>query len=275
MAIAIGREDMRRALMRLVERVEALPEFAGITVDEVELGSADEARIDAAVEHCRHDALSDIDARIRLALGPADIAAYLTAAGARRLGFAREDVLGLTISPGEGEALYRIALRSGMRLDLKLELIADAARPALGLRPARDEPVRDEGRIWPRPTAGDIDGFWFVQVQALGKLLRGDYLIADHLTNCQVNETLVMQMRMRDDAAGTCVHRYGGRERLAWREAEVPAFCAADAAAQGIGRRLAAAAAAFDELTGALCPDYRPRAEAFFALWRAYEAALG
>ena len=41
-----------------------------------------------------------------------------------------------------------------------------------------------------------------------------------------------MQMRLRDDAKGTCVHRYGGRERLEYLEAEPPAFPAADGTAE-------------------------------------------
>ena len=268
------REDMRRALVELVGRVEQLPEYEGVCVGKVELNSRNNAQIDAAVEHRWHDALSDIDARVRLALAGDDLPAYLTAAGARRLGFGPEEVLGLCVDARGEEALYRIARRDGMRFDLKLQLRPDSGRAALGLAPERDEPEPGEGRIWPRPTAEHADRFWFVQVQALGKLLRGDYLIADHLANCQTNETLVMQMRLRDDAKGTCVHRYGGRERLEYLAAEAPAFPAADGTAEHIGRKLAAAARAFDALTAAQWPGYRARAEEFYAVWRALEAEL-
>ena len=46
-------------------------------------------------------------------------------------------------------------------------------------------------------------------MQALGKLLRRDYLIADHLAHMLIMEGLVLQMEMRDAKYGTNIHRYG------------------------------------------------------------------
>lgn len=275
MCMVLDMENMRRELALLAERLSALPGFEGMTVGHDRLLPGDEAALDAAARTCWHDVLSDIDAHVCLRMAREDIAAYATSSGAERLGFARGDVLGMCISGGETAPLYRVVRRDGMRFDLSLELICDDAISPSGIAPYVEREVIDAGRYWPRPTERQIDAFWFVQVQALGKLLRGDYLIADHLTNCQVNETLVMQMRMRDDAAGTNVHRYGGRESLAYRSAHAPKFFAGDDTARSIADRLAAAAIAFDELTVQLCPDYVPRAECFFAIWRAYEAALG
>ena len=39
----------------------------------------------------------------------------------------------------------------------------------------------------------NVNRFWFVQIQALGKLYRKDFLISDHLANMNLNETLVQQ----------------------------------------------------------------------------------
>lgn len=267
--------SMRRELALLAGRMSALTGFESMTVGHDRLLPGDEASLNAAAQTCWHDALSDIDAHVRLRVARSDVDAYATSSGARRLGFARGDVLGMCISGGGTELLYRIVRRDGMRFELSLELVCDDELAPSGIAPHVEREVKYAGRYWPRPTERQIDAFWFVQVQALGKLLRGDYLIADHLTNCQVNETLVMQMRMRDDANGTNVHRYGGRESLAYRSAHAPVFCAGDDTARSIADRLAAAASAFDVLAVQLHPDYVPRAECFFAIWRAYEAALG
>ena len=46
-------------------------------------------------------------------------------------------------------------------------------------------------------TIENINRFWFIQIQALGKLYRKDYLISSHLANMNCNETLVMQIVLR------------------------------------------------------------------------------
>ena len=119
----------------------------------------------------------------------------------------RAQLLGLQVGGAADAPLYRVVRRDGMRFDIGVRLNVDATCPALGLEAAREPERRLERRYWPCLALTRADAFWFVQVQALGKLLRGDYLIAAHLANCQVNETLVMQMRQRDDATGTNVHR--------------------------------------------------------------------
>lgn len=267
---------MRDALTELMRRVAALPEFVCAYVKEdTELtGTQDEAALDAAVEQCWHDALSDLDVKFRLRVSPADAPAYFTPASARRLGFEPAELLGLTAG-GEGDsAIYRIVRRDGMRFDIVLSLEIDECCAVLGLKPTRAVEVKDAGRFWPRFDLQKADAFWFVQIQALGKLMRGDYLIAGHLANCQVNETLVLQMIKRDDDKGTNIHRYGDHEQLTYRDMPEHEFSAPDATYGDIARRLCAAADAYDALMPLLNPDYEPRAEVFFDIWRAYELAL-
>ena len=62
----------------------------------------------------------------------------------------------------------------------------------------------------------NINRFWFVQIQALGKLYRKDFLISNHLANMNLNETLVQQMVLRDMEHGTNHHRYGYVEKIAY-----------------------------------------------------------
>lgn len=271
----IDRAAMRSALAGLMRRAEALPEFVEASVRGRRISARDSAALDAAVELSWHDALSDLDVKLKLRVAPEDAPAYATPAGAARLGFERGELLGLQLGGAPDAPLYRIARRDGMRFDLALSLCVDAECRALGLEPEREPERRLDGRFWPCLGRAHADEFWFVQVQALGKLLRGDYLIAAHLANCQINETLVMQMRLRDDAAGVNVHRYGGRERPAHLDAAQPGFIAArDDVERAIVRRLCAAAGAYDALMPRLSERYEPRSAAFYELWRSYQAAL-
>jgi hypothetical protein len=63
-------------------------------------------------------------------------------------------------------------------------------------------------------SSDNINRFWFIQVQALGKLYRKDYLISSHLANMNCNDTLVMQMVLRDLEHRTSHHRFGYAEEL-------------------------------------------------------------
>lgn len=105
------------------------------------------------------------------------------------------------------------------------------------------------------------DTFWFVAVQALGKLLRRDHLIAAHLAHMLLMETLVDQMVLRDKAKGTNHHRYGDAEELSYLLTDAAPW--ADLLRGGetyshIAQMLVQAA---------LC---RSGAETFFAIWRNY-----
>lgn len=272
----IDKNAMRAALERMIGHVEALPEFECATVRGHQVTAGDAAALDAAVAQSWHDALSDLDVKLDLRVSPADAPAYATAAGAVRLGFERAQLLGLQVGGTADAPLYRVVRRDGMRFDIGVRLNVDATCPALGLEAALEPERRLEGRYWPCLALTHADAFWFVQVQALGKLLRGDYLIAAHLANCQVNETLVMQMRQRDDATGTNVHRYGGRERLAYLDIVLPGFIVShDATESAIARQLCAAAEAYDALMPQLSQGYAPRTGTFYELWRCYQAELG
>lgn len=275
MDMRIDRAAMRGALERLLAHAEGLPGFGRATVRGQLVSAGDAAALDAAVAHSWHDVLSDLDVKLELCVSPADAPAYATAAGVGLLGFGRAQLLGLQLGGTADAPLYRMACRDGMRFDIGLRLTLDADCAVQGVKPVCEPERRIEGRYWPCLTAAHADAFWFVQVQALGKLLRGDYLIAAHLANCQVNETLVMQMRQRDDATGTNVHRYGGRERLAYMDGALPDFVVPhDATEAAIARQLCAAAAAYDALMPQLSEGYAPRADVFYELWRCYQAGL-
>ena len=109
------------------------------------------------------------------------------------------------------------------------------------------------------------DAFWFIAVQALGKLLRRDYLISAHLSHMLLMETLVTQMVRRDQQYGTNHHRYGYAESLDYRKADTSPYVdlmAGDDTFACIAEQL---------IRAALC---REEPECFFSIWRQYLAEL-
>ena len=87
--------------------------------------------------------------------------------------------------------MYRMIFRDGIRYNFGFEFeYADHLKLDLGKQPDADE----ENDHWP---TDNINRIRFIQIQALGKLYRKDYLISSHLANMNCNETLVMQMVLR------------------------------------------------------------------------------
>lgn len=123
------------------------------------------------------------------------------------------------------------------------------------------------------------DNFWFIAVQALGKLYRRDYLIADHLTHMLLMEGLVLQMEARDRQLNTNIHRYGHREPLAYRELKQDAeehrlvnswIKDQDETFQFIAVRIHRAVTAYEHLKGADCPGWISRKASFLNIWKSY-----
>lgn len=120
-----------------------------------------------------------------------------------------------------------------------------------------------------------LDGFWFVQVQALGKLYRNDFLISDHLANININETLVQQMVLRDIKYGTNFHRFGYKEELEYLKAdenECP-YKRDNKIFNHIANKIYASSITYDKLTLHFYPEYIGRKEALFDIWEYYAQA--
>ncbi|MBO4653077.1 MAG: hypothetical protein J5649_07160, partial [Lachnospiraceae bacterium] len=162
-------------------------------------------------------------------------------------------------------AMYRIIFRNGMRYDFGFEFTyADGASVELG-----EAPAYTENANWPLE---NIRRFWFVQIQALGKLYRRDYLIGAHLANMNCNETLVMQMVLRDVKYGTNHHRYGYSEESEYvKDLGRMPYQSVDATFERIADQLYAAALAYDRLVKEFYPDYRDNSGDLFALWDWYD----
>ncbi|MBO6066046.1 MAG: hypothetical protein J6P36_06465, partial [Lachnospiraceae bacterium] len=88
--------------------------------------------------------------------------------------------------------------------------------------------------------------------------------------NC--NETLVMQMVLRDIKYGTNHHRYGYAEEAEYvKELGRMSYRSGDASFRRIADQLCAAALAYDRLAAEFYPAYKGRSADFFAIWECYD----
>lgn len=134
---------------------------------------------------------------------------------------------------------------------------------------AIDAIVRDVTEpIAPRPISAEqfaiMDrDFWFGAQLAVHKVIRGDLLIALHLSLELLQQCAVLGMLIRDRAAGTRYHRSGGmgNDEVARFDATRRPYTAA-----GILDGIEESARAFDRLAAAWSATYRPRA-ATLAEW--------
>ena len=216
------------------------------------------ALVDAAMDACWHDGYSDVDLLVRLQGNcPGPAAARLD--WLRRVGVDEAHCLGYLAAEDSGAC--RVVFRDGFRYDITLEgdTISNAEEAAS---------CTAENPAWPRAA---VNRFWFVQVQALGKLYRQDYLIGRHLAHMQLNEILVLQMVQRDLRLGTNHHRYGGAEAAAYLPClgKCP-FRTGESGFDQIADTLYAAACAYDEQIQAFYPGEAPRTPVLTALWQRY-----
>ncbi len=219
-----------------------------------------------AVEESYHDILSDVDLHVRLRLpSGAALQRGHWVALLSRFGIRLEDCLGLACDPKA--RVCRVIQKDGMRYDFVFEIEKDENAqelPNASIKDARSQSL------------ADADRFWFVQIQALAKLYRQDFLIGDHLANMNLNETLVLQMQLRDAQYGTNHHRYGYAEELEYVKCmEEPCpFHRENATFNRIAEKLHAASLAYDNLAGAFVPGYGARRHVFFDIWACYDREI-
>lgn len=268
----LNQEMMKTELTALANRAFSLPEVKSIRVRDVvmERGELLSERIAEAVQKSWHDYLSDVDLCIEVWLHPDSLVTqeeYI--AGIERFGFDRETCFGRSFIPQN--RMWRLVLKNGVRFDVGFSVEWSPEGEKLAAFPETEEdedgPVGE--LVWPMKRA---DTFWFVQVQALGKLFRNDYLIADHLAHMGLNETLEQQMVMRDIRYGTNHHRYGYAEKRGYEKylEECP-FLTGDKNRDTIARKLYAAAMAYEEYLNCFHTNWNNQSRYFFDLWQCYE----
>lgn len=255
--------ETRATVRRLLE----LPELAALSIKEVPITTASDASaIRLAIDRSYHDRFSDVDIKMKVRLNPAEYEheGRLYGDCLERLGFAG-DLLGFRCEGTENRGeVIRICKTNGMRYDLVVSTIASEDAERLPHGCYSDDWI-------------EINDFWFVAIQALGKLMRKDYLISSHLAHELIQRTLVLQMKIRDEEKGTNFHRYGYQEDLEylnrWHDLRDQCPAAADPVFAHIWGLLFAAAVSYDGLCASLDGAYSPRFGLFESVWYTYSRA--
>lgn len=267
MEISLSKEKMEELFLQYLATIFGFPEVVSCCTKEVVITR--ETLVDAgkrAFESGFHDLYSDIDLSVKVRL-PKNGSVTPEEYDKRidRFGVTEGAALGWMYIPVNHT--YRIIFKNGMRYDLSFEFeYSDDVELNLEKQPS----CEDENPNWP---VDNINRFWFIQIQALGKIYQRDYLISSHLANMNCNDTLVMQMIMRDLKYGTSHHRYGYSEELEYvKHLGQDPYRTDDATFNMISDHLYAAALAYDKLVKEFYPCYQDRSFDFFAIWDWYES---
>lgn len=267
MLISLTKEKMEGLFLAYLQEIFEHPEVSGACVKGVVITREDlEESGKKAFVSSFHDLYSDVDISVKVRL-PKDGSVTPVEYTKRidRFGVNEDTALGWMYVPDNH--VYRIIFYNGMRYDLIFEFeYADDVLFAL----ADAAPSAGENMAWP---SENINRFWFIQLQSLGKLYRKDHLISAHLANVNANETLVMQMILRDKQYGTNHHRYGYSEELEYvKDLGKAPYKSDDQVFNRIADQLYASALAYDRLVRNFYPEYKDRSGAFFDIWDWYES---
>ena len=265
--IQLDKAFIELSLMGYIDNLLALPEIEGVRLCDIVIQNNEQKQVNIkeALSKSYHDCYSDSDISIIVNLPtnskitPLEYMKYHS-----RFGITPDKYLGFIQTVDS--KIYRIIFKDGTRYDFGFEFRYGDLFEDIELQ---REPERYSNPKWP---IEKVDEFWFIMIQALGKLYRKDYLISSHLANVNINETLVQQMILRDIEHGTNHHRYGYSEELVYCKYESQnKYITGDNTFDMISNRLYAAALAYDELTKQFYPEYETRSEILFDIWECYE----
>lgn len=269
--IYLSEQIMKSEFEKYIEKIFKLPEIKNAKVRDVIIDRDNKDNtIKQAFDIGYHDCYSDIDFSIMVRLpknGSISVDEYMKQLG--RFGVNEDTALGWAFVPENH--MYRIIFKNGMRYDFGFDFeYVEEDLLNTEIKNGQDNKVYDEiqNDYWP---IENINRFWFVQIQALGKLYRKDYLISSHLANMNCNETLVMQMVQRDIKYGTNHHRYGYSEELEYvKYLGKSQYKTDDTTINRISEHIYAAALAYDRLAKEFYPEYKERSSILFEIWDYY-----
>jgi len=265
----INQEIMKKELDLFISRIFLLSEIVCIKVRKIIIENGEnresrEEKLQEIMERSYHDCYSDIDISVMVRLSdkegvtPTEYMKHI-----ERFGIDTKNCLGFCFV--EESNMYRIIFKNGMRYDFGFEFLLDNNAEPIVLQKKEEY----SNPNWPLE---HINRFWFVQIQALGKLYRNDFLISSHLANMNLNETLVQQMVFRDMEHGTNHHRYGYREEIAYiKNKNKCPIKIGDDSFDLIADKLYCAAVTYEELTEAFYPESEKRLSVFMEIWNCYE----
>ena len=173
MLIDLNKESMEALFLQYLGEIFERPEVVSATVKEVVITRETIAEAGKkAFEASFHDTYSDVDLSLKIRLpenGSVTAEEYMKRID--RFGINEDTALGWMFVPAN--KVFRIIFRNGMRYDLlfEFEYEGDVA-PVMEAPAAKTE----DNPEWPMD---NINQFWFIQTQALGKLYRPNY-VSDH-----------------------------------------------------------------------------------------------
>ncbi len=269
----INEETMKQGALKFIQTLFGLSEVYKVAIKDIVISSPEDMEnIEKGLALCYHDKLSDVDVNAWVRVSYADFQRQtpLYRNYLKRLGL-WEEIFGLLFversSDGSGKEGLRICLKSGFRMDFTCFVRCDEDIPDL---PKED--LKQQTDIYEKQDKADA--FWFIAVQALAKLLRRDYLIADHLSHMLLMEGLVLQMEERDEAYQTNFHRYGYAEKLAYRDIDISGcekyLKSNDDTYRQIAENLCRAVLSYDKLAALASPLYQERSGVFWEIWDSY-----
>lgn len=269
--ICLSRQMMESEFEKYIDKIFKLPEIKNVKVRDVIIDRDNKTdTIKQAFDIGYHDCYSDIDLSIMVKLPKnGSISADEYMKRVNKFGVNEDTALGWTFVPENH--MYRIIFKNGMRYDFgfDFEYVEDDILKSEIENSQENKSYKEtQNEHWPME---NINRFWFVQIQALGKLYRKDYLISSHLANINCNETLVMQMVLRDIKYDTNHHRYGYSEELEYVKYLGKSPCKTDDITfNRISEHIYAAALAYDKLTKGFYPECKERSSTLFEIWDYY-----
>lgn len=279
----INKQTIEEETRGFLKILFSLPEIEKVAIKEVVISSPqDDEHIHKGLDLCYHDRFSDLDLSVVVKVNPIDFYGEMPLynnflprlqLGDKFLGMS----FGTRFNLGMHEECLRICLKSGFRMDLVCWIHCD--HEALPL-PQADRRIRkvnkQEGNLWEDWPLEKVEEFWFTAVHALGKLMRKDYLIADHLSHMLLMEGLVIQMQMRDNLQQTTIHRYGFKDDVAYLDVDIQGAQAfmtlEDEVYNRIAEQIYRAVVSYDLLAARANAAYESCLEAFIEIWKAYIA---
>ena len=178
--IDLTKESMEEAFLKYLNEIFDHSEIFSACVKEIVITRETlEENGRRAFEAGFHDVYSDVDLKLKVCLpkdGSVTPEEYLNRID--RFGIIEETALGWMFVPIN--YVCRVVFKNGLRYDVCFEFVyeGDDSLDLGSYEGCVDNPE------WPFE---NINRFWFIEVQALGKLYRRDYLISAHLANMNCN----------------------------------------------------------------------------------------
>jgi hypothetical protein len=275
----INKDIMAQQARNFLKVLFMLPEVEKVAIKDVVISSMEDGEnIRQGLDLCYHDMYSDVDINAYLKLCPKD---YHAETPVYKKHFYRlqlqDGIFGIAfverVNDKEG---MRICLDTGIRIDFTCFCRCDKDAAELPQLQSKDEVKLQSECCYEGKWGLDrANSFWFVAIQALGKLMRKDYLISSHLAHMLIQESLVVQMVMRDNQYNTNFHRYGYSEDLEYLLTEDNDsniyMHPDDETYNHIVRLLYQAVVSFDRLILQLNRCYISKQTLFFEIWDCYD----